>query len=41
MYVGRADGARLPEYERVASGAAARLRRAQQRADQDPTRSTT
>ena len=28
MYVGRADGARLAEYERIAKGAADRLHRA-------------
>lgn len=32
MYVGRTDGGRLREYERVAHGAADRLRRAEQRA---------
>jgi hypothetical protein len=37
MYVGRADGSRLAEYERVASGAADRLHRAQQRATEDTT----
>jgi hypothetical protein len=34
VYVGRADPARLREYERIARGAAERLRRAQQRADE-------
>jgi hypothetical protein len=32
VYLGRADGARLAEYERIAHGAAQRLRRAE-----DPT----
>ena len=37
VYLGRADGARLAEYERIATGAADRLRRAQRRADQETT----
>jgi hypothetical protein len=40
IYLGRADGRRLAEYERVAQGAADRLRRAEQRARQEPTRRT-
>jgi hypothetical protein len=32
VYIGRADPAGLPEYERIAHGAADRLRRAQVRA---------
>jgi len=31
VYVGRADAGRLPEYERIARGAADRLRRAEAR----------
>jgi hypothetical protein len=31
MYLGRTDGRRLAEYERIAQGAADRLRRAEQR----------
>jgi len=33
VYIGHADPARLREYERIAQGAAARLRRAELRAD--------
>jgi hypothetical protein len=40
VYLGRADGARLREYERVAQGASDRLRRAEQRADDPNPRST-
>jgi uncharacterized protein involved in exopolysaccharide biosynthesis len=40
MYVGRADGARLAELERRATGAADRLRRAKQRADEARMSST-
>jgi hypothetical protein len=32
VYIGRTDGRRLAEYERIAQGAADRLRRAEQRA---------
>jgi hypothetical protein len=35
IYIGRADPRRLPEYERIAQGAADRLRRAQARAKGD------
>jgi len=38
VYLGRADGSRLNEYERVAQGAAARLRRAELRAGQTKRR---
>jgi hypothetical protein len=38
VYLGRADGHRLPEYQRIAQGAADRLRRAEQRARQQPER---
>jgi hypothetical protein len=31
IYIGRADGHRLAEYERIAQGAADRLRRAEER----------
>jgi len=37
VYLGRADGRRLAEYERIAQGAADRLRRAEQRAGEGPT----
>ena len=33
IYIGRADGHRLAEYERIAQGAADRLRRAERRAE--------
>src|SRR5437588_687994 len=36
-YLGGADGRRLAEYERIAQGAADRLRRAEQRAGEGPT----
>jgi hypothetical protein len=38
IYLGRADGSRLNEYERIAQGAAARLRRAEVRAGQSNRR---
>jgi len=40
VYLGRADPAGLAEYERVAHGAAERLKRAKQRADERSRRST-
>ena len=40
VYVGRADGARLAEYERIARGAAERLRRAELRSGVPTTRRT-
>ena len=41
VYVGHADPAGLREYERIAHGAAERLRRAQQKAGDQTTRRTT
>ena len=38
VYIGRADGARLREYERIAQGAADRLSRAERRAEDPMTR---
>jgi len=40
VYLGRADGSRLRELERIAQGAADRLRRAQGRSDEATTRGT-
>ena len=41
VYLGRAAPGRLREYERIAHGAAERLRRAQQQADRSAARRTT
>ena len=38
VYIGRADGTRVREYERIAQGAAERLRRAERREDGTMTR---
>jgi hypothetical protein len=41
VYLGRADPAGLPEYERIAVGAAERLRRAKVRAGEHQSRRST